>query len=85
MVEIIIYMLYICKIFNIQEDMFTIYEVSFENKTKWSIAQALKWLIFIAQMASTPRNVVEFCQEFMDAIRLSLTTLYNIGQCHVAP
>ena len=44
--------------------------------TEWLIARALKWLIFIVQKLALHKNGVEFCQQFIGAIRTSLTTPY---------
>ena len=36
---------------------------------EWSIARALKWSIFIAQMLALHKKGIEFCQQFNGAIR----------------
>ena len=51
-----------------------------KNKTKWSIALALKWSIFIVQKLVLHKNGVEFCQQFNGAIRTSLTGPHDDGR-----
>ena len=49
-----------------------------KNKTKWSIARALKWSIIIVQKLTLHKNgVVEFHQLFSGNIRTSLTAPKN--------
>ena len=52
------------------------------NKTKWAIARALKWSIFIVQKLALHKNGVEFHQKFNGTILTSLTAPYNdVGRC----
>ena len=48
-----------------------------KNNTEWSIARALKWLIFIVQKLALHKNGVEFRQQFNGVIRTNLTATYN--------
>ena len=48
-----------------------------KNKTKWSIARALKWSIIIVQKLTLHKNGVEFRQLFSGNIRTSLTAPKN--------
>ena len=48
-----------------------------KNKTKWSIARALKWSIIIVQKLTLHKNGLEFHQLFSGNIRTSLTAPKN--------
>ena len=50
-----------------------------QNKTERSIAQALKWSIFVVQKSAAPKNVVEFCQRSIGAVRYGITKTEKQG------
>ena len=52
-------------------------------KTEWSIAQALKWLIFTVTKLALHKNGVEFRQQFNGVIRTNLTATYDDVRHHV--
>ena len=59
---------------------------SHKYKTKWSIAQAPKWLIFIVQKLALDKNGVEFRQQFNGVIRTNLTATYDdVQHCVTSP